>query len=138
MKIIFSALTLVLALSAVTTAQASDRKIGNVIAVERTISNIYETCIDQLKEDQTSGQFVSCKIDVKKTNADYTQGTQRVLFLYKDGCEVEGYAQNSVALITFSATTPKATLNDAKACLRKAIDTSANKDSFKILIYTVE
>lgn len=138
MKIIFSALTLALALSAVSTAQASDRKIGNIVAVERTINDIYETCVDQIKDTNTSGEFVSCKIDVKKTNADYTQGTQRPLFLYKDGCEVEGYIQNGIALITFSATADKATVADAKVCLRKAIDVSANKNSFKFLVYTVE
>lgn len=138
MKTIFSALTLALALTAVTTAHAADRKIGNVIAVERTIDDVYQTCVDQLKDSASDSTFAACKFDAKKSNADFSQGTQRVLGLMKDGCEVEGLVQSGVVLVTFRATTPKATLEDTKACLRKAIDASTNKDSFKFIVYTIE
>lgn len=138
MKTIFSALTLALALTAVTTAHASDRKIGNVIAVERTIDDVYQTCVDQLKDVKGDNSFASCKFDAKKTNADYSQGTQRVLTLWKDGCEVEGSVMNGTVLVTFQATGAKATLEDSKACLRKAIDGNQTKDSFKFIVYTIE
>lgn len=138
MKTIFTVLTLALAFTAVSTAHAADRKIGNVIAVERTINDVYQTCVDQLKDHKGDTAFASCKFDAKKTNADFSQGSQRVLTLMKDGCQVEGTAQNGVVLVIFEATAPKSTLDDSKACLRKAIDASTNGDAFKIIVFTVE
>jgi hypothetical protein len=138
MKTIFSALTLALALTSVTTAHASDRKIGNVIAVERTIDDVYQSCVEQMKDANDDLVFASCKFDAKKSNADFSQGNQRVLTLWKDGCEVEGSVMNGVVLVTFQATGANATLKDSKACLRKAIDGNQTKDSFKFIIYTVE
>ncbi len=138
MKTIFSALTLALALTAVTTARAADKKIGNVIAVERTIDGVYQSCVDQLKDVKDDNSFASCTFDTKKTDADFTQGSQRVLTLWKDGCQVEGYAMNGVVLVTFQARGAKATLEDSKACLRKAIDSNQTKDSFKFIVYTIE
>lgn len=138
MKTIFSALTLALALTSFTTAHAADRKIGNVIAVERTIEDVYSTCIDQVKDHKGETAFASCKFDAKKTNADFSQGAQRLLNLWKDGCEVEATAQAGIVLITFNANGAKATLDDSKACLRKAIDAAPNGDTFKFIAYTIE
>jgi len=138
MKAIFSAMTLVLALTSVTTAHAADRKLGNVVAVERTVEDVYQTCVDQLKDHKGDTPFASCKFDVKKTNADFTQGMNRVLGLFKNGCEVEGYVQNGAILVTFLANGDNATLSDSKACLRKAIDASVNGDKFKFIVFTVE
>lgn len=138
MKTIFSALTLALAFTAVTTAHAADRKIGNVIAVERTVDDVYASCVDQVKDQKEESTFASCKFDLKKTNADFSQGAQRLLGLMKDGCEVEAYAQSGMILVTFQATGAKSTLSDSKACLRKAIDAAPNRDSFKAIVFTVE
>ena len=138
MKLIFSALTLALAFTAVTSAKAADKKIGNVIAVERTIDNVYQNCIDGLGLPGDDTNFLTCTLKVKKTNEDFMNGYQRLLTLTNGGCEVEGTAQAGSVMISFQDRRPKASIDDSKACLRKALDASVNKDSFKFIIYTIE
>jgi len=138
MKMLCSAITLALALISVSTAQASDKKIGNVIAVERTIENVYQTCIDEMKQNKETPTFASCIIDIKNTKVDFVQISQRVLTLADGGCEVEGTAQAGVILVSFQARGAKATVADSKACLRKAINASPTQDSFKFIVNTIE
>lgn len=138
MRMIFSALTLALAFTAVTTAHAADKKLGNVIAVERTIDDVYQTCIGNMKQTQDESTFQVCSISAKKTNADFLNAYQRLLSFSKEGCEVEGSAQGNVVMFTFQANGPKATKDDAKTCLRKALDANTTKDSVTFLVYTVE
>lgn len=144
MKLIFSALTLALALTAISTAQAADKKIGNVIAVERTIDDVYNTCIDQLKDNPpVSGtNLLSCSFDAKKTSGDFTADGVRgynVLMTYnKENCQVEASLKNGLIFVMFQATGAKATQDDSKACLKKGLDNSVNKDSFKFTAFTIE
>lgn len=142
MHTLSSALTLAFALasavSTATPAHASDKKIGNVIAVERTLHDVYQSCIDQMKVAEAESTFASCALNSKKTSADFSFGTQKILGYTKNSCSVEALVAAGVVLVTFQNTAAKATVEDSKLCLRKALDASANKDSFKFMAFTVE
>ena len=138
MKITSTILALICSLGFVVSAQAADRKLGNVIAVERTLENIYQGCIDQVKPEDSPMALYSCSFDPKTNTADFAAGRTNLLNMNKDGCMVEGVLQNSVVHIMFQGRSAKANFADAKACLRKAIDASPNKDSFKYTIFTIE
>lgn len=119
-------------------AQGTDRKIGNLIAVERTIDNVYQTCIDQFTTPTSDSDFYSCKFEAKKTAIDFAPSTKRLLTLSSPACSLEGFLQNSVILVIIEVKSAKSKLATAKACLQEALNASANKNSFKFEMYTLE
>ncbi|WP_413290423.1 hypothetical protein [Bdellovibrio sp. HCB337] len=130
----FLALSLTLAVN----AQAADRKIANMIAVERSIDNVYQACVDQVPADDMDSNLFSCKFSTAKTALDFTAGTQSLLAVMDADCTVEASVQNSVVLVLFSSHTGKKDFAGAKACLQRAVSASKNKDSFKFYVYTLE
>ncbi len=138
MKILISAFLLTMSFITAVDVQAADKKIGNLIAVERSIDNIYNTCADQFTAPTTDSSFFSCKFDAKKNSADITPAAQRLLSLSTPTCEVDGYVQNSVVLVLIQIKSTHVNQASAKACLQQALDASKNKDSFKFIMYTIE
>lgn len=120
-------------------SQASDRKIGSLVAVERTINSVYQNCVEQIPDEESSSSLYSCKFDTRLKNVDFTPGTARLLTLNTSQCFVEGTLQNSLILIMFSSKTKNTdSLTASKACLRQALESSPHKDSFKVITYTME
>lgn len=138
MKRVLTLFTLVSSVSLVSTAFASDRKIGNVIAVERTLNNVYQSCIAQIKDSADKSSFQACAFNPKSGPSDSAPGKQSLLHFNNKVCTVEAQLQNNVIFVTYQSLNPKATLEHTKACLRDALDSSPNKDSFKFLMHTVE
>lgn len=147
MKSVLSVLAMVLSFSAFTTAQAADKKIGNLIAVERTIDNVYQTCAAQIKNETSPKQtangealpsFFACKLDAGSKDFDFMPKYQRLLTHSDSVCDIEGFAQNSSALITVQMKGKSLGAENAKNCLQRALDASENKDSFKFTIFTIE
>lgn len=119
-------------------AQAADRKIGNMIAVERSIDNVFQTCVAQLDTNDNESELYSCKYDIAKTALDFTAGSQTLLNVSDENCSVEASVQKAKILVLFSAQTGKRDQAAAKACLQKALNGSQNKDTFKFYAYTLE
>jgi hypothetical protein len=141
MKMHISVLALALSFTAAVKTQAADRKIGNLIVVERSIDNVYQACVDQFetkKATEATAVFYSCTFETKKTNADIAPATQRVLKLSNPGCEVEGFLQNSIILVSIQIKTANPSIAAARSCVQQAINASPNKDSFKFITYTIE
>lgn len=138
MKIAYSVLAVVSLVGSVLPVQAADRKIGNVIAVERTIEGVYESCLEQIESEKSAATIYACKFETKNTNADLSPGARRLLNFSKNQCYVEATLQNSVILIMFNSKKEKATFTMAKNCLRDALDASPDKDNFKYVVYTIE
>jgi hypothetical protein len=135
MKWILSATTLVLAFS----AHASDHKIGNVIAVERSISNVYNTCLDQVKKDDGRGdKYFACKYSATKDTTENAPGSQHLIFNNDTRCTVDVTLQNNVILILFNSNDAKAGLSEAQNCLRMAMNDAKVNDTLKFIVYTVE
>ncbi|UOE99835.1 hypothetical protein [Bdellovibrio reynosensis] len=132
MKLFFVVASLLLAFS----AQANDRKVGNVIAVERTISNVYNSCISTIDEADTvkPKTFFSCAIKFTQDGElPVTKG--RVLNLRDNRCLVEGESVNGMLFITFSAAKGLTPFEVAKGCLQKSL---GSRDSVKVVLYTLE
>lgn len=131
--------TVMITLSLTSPAMAADRPLGTVVAVERDIPNVYQSCVDQVKLDpKQPTSFFFCKFPATKNKVEFSIGEQFVLMLDKDGCTVEGVVNNSTLLITFGTNPERSSFDSAKACLRKAFDASPNKDDLKFIIYSVQ
>lgn len=137
---------LTMSLSFAFSAQAADKKIGNVIAVERSVENVYQDCAAQFTTAPTTlkdtkpkePSFYTCRFDGKKTPHDFAPTAQRLLSLSNKDCDVEGFMQNSIVLVTVQLKLETPSMAAAKSCLQQALNESANKDSFKFNIYTIE
>lgn len=117
------------------TAQASDRKVGSVIAVEREISDLYNTCLKNLGGPTDKPQsFFSCGIKFS-TDGEIPVTKGRVLKLMDDRCQVVGEAINGVVLITFAGTKSPSTFETSRACLERSLSA---KDFIKVIVYTLE
>lgn len=119
----------------VASAHASDRKVGNVIAVEREVSDIYSTCLKNGPENTTKPQsFFSCAIKYT-TDGELPVSKGRVIKLVDDKCSVVGETANGTLLITFAAAKSPSTFEASRSCLERALST---KDYVKVIVYTLE
>lgn len=131
MKLFFAIASLLVAFS----AQASDRKVGNIIAVEREISDLYNTCLKNVSGATDKPQsFFSCAIKFT-TDGELPVTKGRVLKLMDERCQVVGEAMNGVVLITFSGTKSPSTFETSRACLERSLSA---KDFVKVIVYTLE
>ena len=131
MKMFFAIASLFVAFS----AHAADRKVGNVIAVEREISDLYNTCLKAVEGPTDKPQsFFSCAIKyVKDGEIPVSKG--RLLKLMDERCQVHGEAVNGVVFITFSGAKAPSTFDASRACLERAL---SQKDFAKVIVYTLE
>ncbi|MBC7371544.1 MAG: hypothetical protein H7326_08270 [Bdellovibrionaceae bacterium] len=119
--------------------QASDKKLGNVIAVERTVENVYATCVDQMQKDREhnpADRYYICKLDVAATSSDSTPGGQRILTVRSPDCTIDTELKDSKVLLMVNGNAAKANFASAKACLKTAMD--QNGDTLKFVIFTIE
>ncbi len=131
MKFFFAIASLLVAFS----AQAADRKVGNVVAVEREISDLYNTCLKEIQDLTDRPQnFFSCAIKYT-TDGELPVSRGRVLRLKDERCQVVGETINGVLMITFSGAKTPSTFEASRACLAKAL---SEKDFIKVIVYTLE
>ncbi|KYG63356.1 hypothetical protein [Bdellovibrio bacteriovorus] len=131
MKLFFVVASMLLAFS----AQANDRKVGNVIAVEREINDVNATCLKNVSGETDKPQsFFSCAI--KYTAAgEIPVSKGRAFRLDDERCQVYGETMNGVLLITFGTKERSSTFEASRACLGRSL---AAKDSVKVVVYTLE
>ena len=124
-------LSLLLGLS----AQANDVKLGNVIAVEREITNIYETCLENVNADTSKpARMFLCSYRFTKNNEiGMTKG--RAFLLKNDQCDVHAEVMNGSLLVSFATPRPTSDFEVSKECLATAL---RNSPPVKSLIYAVE
>ena len=130
MRILIALLGLCLGL----TAQAADRKIGNVIIVERTLSNVYDNCLANVRSDTGKpSQFYMCVVGV--TTQPYETMLNKGWIRHKtDRCNVESEFVSGKIMITFGDSTT-GTFADGKVCLAGAV---GELSLTKALIQTLE
>ncbi|AZZ35555.1 hypothetical protein CIK05_01640 [Bdellovibrio sp. qaytius] len=130
MKLIFALTATLIAFS----AQANDRKIGNVIAVERQITNIYDSCLSKVSGDTSKDQdFFICTINFLKTPTEMAITKGGLIRLVDSNCKVYGDAANGALLITFGKAQGLSDFAAAKNCLAQATLKPVN-----VNVYTVE
>ncbi len=131
MKLLFVLASLFLAM----TAQAEDRKVGTVIAVEREISDLKNTCLKATQDDRSKpASFFSCAIKYVG-DGEMAISKGRVLKLMDERCQVVGESVNGVIFITFASAKNRSTFEESQACLERAL---VNKDYLKVVLYTLE
>ncbi|NUN04154.1 MAG: hypothetical protein HUU57_00210 [Bdellovibrio sp.] len=115
--------------------QAVDKKLGNVIAVERDLLNLSETCIKNVISDITKpSSFFSCA--VKFTTGAETPVSKGTIFkMIDNNCSVVAEAINGTLLVTFAGAKSSSSFEASRACLETAL---ADKEPLKVLLYTVE
>lgn len=117
------------------TAQASDRKVGNVIAVEREIPDLYNSCLKNMQDSTDKPQsFFSCAIKYT-TDGEMPVSKGRLLKLMDERCQVIGEAISGNLVITFAGKKAPSTFETSRACLEKAL---SDKDFAKVIVYTLE
>lgn len=116
-------------------AQAGDRKIGNVVAVEREISDIYNTCLKKADSDTSKPQsFFSCSIKYI-VDGEIAVSSGRMIKLIDDKCSVIGEAINGTLIITYASAQKPSSFESSRTCLERAL---IAKDPLKLLVYTIE
>jgi hypothetical protein len=136
MKWILSALSMVLAFN----VYAADKKVGNVIAVERTLENVFATCIDEVQKDKTfdpNAQYFGCGMDAISGN-ESVPGNQRLLRVRTETCTVDADIVGTRAVIMFNGMEKKANFASARACLETALRGANNGSTLKFTVFTVE
>ncbi|RYZ86220.1 MAG: hypothetical protein EOP06_14905 [Proteobacteria bacterium] len=134
-KCMILASTLTLAIA----AQAADKKIGSVVAVERSVENILTTCVDQVKKDKyqdPTGQYFSCSYAIVKPGESIPAG-QRFLALRTSECNVDAEAKDTKVVVFFGGNDMKSNLTTAQNCLETALQEKKIND-FKVIVHTVE
>lgn len=116
-------------------AQANDVKLGNVIAVEREITGIFESCLENVTADTSKpARLFVCSFRFTKNNEiGMTKG--RAFLLKNSQCEVHAEVMNGSLLVSFATPQPTSSYEVSKECLATAI---RNSPPVKSLIYAVE
>ena len=118
------------------TAQANDRKLGNVIAVERQITNIYDKCLSKVSSDTTKdSSFFICSFSFLKSSAETQIAKKYVINFATNDCRVNGEAVNGFLFMTFGKANGTSNFATAKNCLAQAID---NNTAVNVNVYTIE
>lgn len=118
------------------TAQANDRKLGNVIAVERQITNIYDKCLSKVSSDTTKdSSFFICSFNFLKSSTE-TQIAKKIVVNYiTNDCRVDAEAVNGFMFMTFGKAKGSSNFATAKNCLAQAVD---NNTAVNVNVYTIE
>lgn len=115
-------------------AHAADRKIGNVIMIERDIENVYDRCVTSMKQE-SEGKYNFCTIQITKSPAEVLLNKGGGLRYNTTTCSVESEFGNGKMLISFRALNKDASTEDAKRCLQNAL--KGNEDMIAT-IQTIE
>lgn len=118
------------------TAQANDRKLGNVIAVERQITNIFDNCLNKVTSDTTKdSSFYVCSYSFLKSPTEIQFGKKKAMNFSSKDCAVSAEFINGFVFITFGVANGQSNFATAKNCLAKSINNNTPVD---INIYSVE
>jgi hypothetical protein len=113
----------------------ADRKIGNVIAVEREISDVYTQCLNNMMTATSEPKALfSCAIKYAR-DGELPVSKGRILKLVDQSCSVTGDHANGSIIITFTGARNPSTFESARSCLQKSL---AEKESLRVILYTLE
>lgn len=117
-------------------AHGADRKVGNVIVVERAITNIYSSCIAEVLGDTTKpAAFFSCVIPVTQQSYEVLLSKDRFYHHSAEKCSVDSEFAGGKMLITFGGSREPISFEAAKVCLANVV---AQEKEPAVFIQTVE
>lgn len=123
------------------TAQATlvDTNIGNVVAVERELNDIYEACavkITNATGDITKpSRYFVCRFKITTDN-EISQTTKAFLRTERSNpCTADGDLDNGNILIIFGVRDKFSSVEESKTCLAKVL---SGKNSLKAVVHTIQ
>lgn len=120
----------------VVSANAADRKVGNVVAIEREIADVYSTCLKNMADQDTSKSAYSFYCSIPFLNDGELSITKGgIIRLIDNRCVVAGDVTNGKIFITFNTAKNLSTFEESRLCLQRSLTPSNSK---KVIIYTIE
>ncbi len=118
MKLFIALLATLVAFS----AKAADRKLGNVILVEREIPSAFDLCVKNMidKTDKKQPMFY-CVIKYTKANMEMPIGKNSPVTYTDDTCIVRSEVGNGNLMIGFGPNKEPVDFDTARACLQKGL-----------------
>lgn len=113
----------------------ADKKIGNVIAVEREISDVYNRCLRNMTTATSEPRSLfSCTIKYAR-DGEWPVSRGRVLKMVDAQCSVTADHANGSLVLTFTGAKNPSTFESAKNCLQKSL---TEADTLSVILYTLE
>lgn len=120
------AIILLASLLGAISVHAADKKIGNVIMIERDVENVYDRCIANLKEEDRAKQNQFCALQITTSPFEVMMNRNGGIRYRTPNCSVDSDFGNGKMLISFQALGKDATLADAKRCLQNAVNENSD------------
>lgn len=116
-------------------AQAGDKKLGNLIAVERPVENIVDRCTQKLQDTGKKTASFYCTLNLSNSPTE-TLITKGGLIRYRtQSCRVDADLGNNNLMIAFGTTKNESSLDEALLCLKNAVQSN---DNLSVIFYTLE
>lgn len=112
---------------------AADKKIGNLIAIEREVTGVYDSCLTNIKEMETSPGRYSCLVRYLK-DPEFSLKRESILRDSDANCDVTGDIMSGSLMLVFKSKNSRE-LPEAKSCLQESLN---KKGPIKVLLYSVE
>lgn len=120
------AIVLLASLLGAISVHAADRKIGNVIMIERDVENIYDRCVAGLKDEDREKTDQFCAIQITQSPMEVMMNRTGGMRYKTPNCVVDSDFGNGKILISFRALGKDAKLADAKRCLQNAVNENSD------------
>lgn len=120
------AIILLASLLGAISVHAADRKVGNVIMIERDVENVYDRCIAYLKDEEANNRQQFCALQITSNPAEVMLNRNGGIRYRTPNCSVDSDFGNGKMLISFQALGKDAKLADAKRCLQNAVNENSD------------
>lgn len=120
------AIILLASLLGAISVHAADKKIGNVIMIERDVDNVYDRCIAGLDDENRDKRDQFCAIQITKSPMEVLMNRNGGIRYKTPNCVVDSDFGNGKMLISFRSLDKDAKLPDAKRCLQNALNENSD------------
>ena len=129
------AIILLASLLGAISVHAADKKVGNMIMIERDVDNVYDRCVATLKDEDRDKKLQFCYLQITKSPVEVMLNREGGIRYKTPNCKVDSDFGNGKMLIFFEALSKDAKLADAKRCLQNAVNENSD---IVVTIQTVE
>jgi hypothetical protein len=120
------AIILLASLLGAISVHAADKKIGNVIMIERDVNNVYDRCLAELKNEDRDRKQQFCTLQITTSPLEVLMNRNGGIRYKTPNCMVESDFGNGKMLMIFEALGKDSTLADAKRCLQNAVNENSD------------
>lgn len=122
MRLVVISFLAALSVSSVSLANGGVKKLGNVIAVEKELTNVYADCMKYFTETpKNPSQEFYCVVPVAQKAADVVVSQGHAFHYKTDKCQVDGEMAPRNVLISFGSPKAAISFEVASSCLSEAL-----------------